>query len=61
MKTYTYCYHADLLKEPIGRVTADNIYEARILISKIKQLNVASIEKLFEIKEIHDETRKTKN
>jgi len=61
MKTYTYCYHADLLKEPIGRVTANNICEARILISKIKQLDVASVEKLFEIKESHDKTRKTKN
>jgi hypothetical protein len=61
MKTYTYCYQADALKEPIGRVTANNICEARILVSKIKQLDVASVERLFEIKESHDETRKTKN
>jgi hypothetical protein len=61
MKTYTYCYQADSLKEPIGQVTANNICEARILISEIKQLDVASVERLFEIKEKRNETRKTKN
>ena len=50
MDTYTYSYKADSKQEPIGRVKATGLYEAREQIAEIKQLSIAAIEELFVIK-----------
>lgn len=54
MDTYTYAYKTDSKHEVIGRVKATGLYEAREQISEIKQLPVASIDKLFVIKKEDD-------
>ena len=54
MDTYTYAYKTDSKHEIIGRVKATGLYEAREQISKIKQLNIASINELFVIKKEDD-------
>jgi len=50
MNTYTYAYHSDSNKEIIGRVRANDLFEAQIKISMIKKLSIESINNLFEIK-----------
>jgi hypothetical protein len=50
MDTYTYSYKADSKQEPIGRVKATGLYEAREQIAQIKQLTVSQLDELFEIK-----------
>jgi hypothetical protein len=52
MNTYVYYYKADSSCEPIGRVMAMNLYDARELIVKRKQLSYESVDKLFEIKQV---------
>jgi hypothetical protein len=50
MDTYTYSYKADSKQEPIGRVKATSLYEAREQIAQIKRLSVTEISALFVIK-----------
>ena len=50
MDTYTYSYKADSKQEPIGRVKATGLYEAREQIAQIKQLTISQLDELFEIK-----------
>jgi hypothetical protein len=52
MSTYVYYYKKDSSFEPIGRVQANNLYEARELITQIKQLSSEIIDTLFEIKQV---------
>lgn len=52
MSTYVYYYKLDSSCEPIGRVQANNLYEARELITQIKQLSSEIIDTLFEIKQV---------
>ena len=52
MSTYVYYYKRDSSCEPIGRVQANNLYEARELITQIKQLSSDNIDNLFEIKQV---------
>jgi len=54
MDTYTYSYIKDSSNEPIGRVLATSLFEARVKISKIKRLDINLIDGLFEIKKIND-------
>jgi len=60
MNTYTYSYRADSSNEPIGRVQATSLFEARVNISKIKRLDIDLIDELFRIKKIddHEQTNK---
>jgi hypothetical protein len=51
MKTYVYFFRRDITQEPIGRIKADNEWEARELIKFRKQLSDKKFDKLFEIKE----------
>lgn len=51
MKTYVYFFRQDTAQEPIGRIKANNLYEARELIKFRKQLSDKKFDKLFEIKE----------
>jgi hypothetical protein len=50
MSTYVYYYKADPSCEPIGRVQAMDLYEARELIKQKKQLSSKDIDIIFEIK-----------
>lgn len=52
MSTYVYYYKADSSCEPIGRVQAMDLYEARELIKQKKQLSSEDIENIFEIKQV---------
>lgn len=58
MDTYIYAYKIDSKQEPIGRVKATSLYEAREQIAKIKQLDVVLIEELFVIKKEDDHENK---
>ena len=49
MDTYTYAYKTDSKKEVIGRVLAEDLFEAQIKIAMIKKLSIESIKQLFEI------------
>jgi hypothetical protein len=50
MSMYVYYYKADPSCEPIGRVQAMDLYEARELIKQKKQLSSKDIDIIFEIK-----------
>jgi len=52
MGTYVYYYKSDPSCEPIGRVQAIDLYEARGLIMQKKQLSSEEIDNLFEIKQV---------
>tara|TARA_R110000782_G_scaffold2015_2_gene7945 strand:- start:139 stop:333 length:195 start_codon:yes stop_codon:yes gene_type:complete len=54
MQVYIYSYKSDASNEPIGRVTATRLSEARRKISIIKQLDVDQIDHLFNIQNIDD-------
>jgi len=54
MNTYTYSYRRDSSNEPIGRVLATSLLEARVNISKIKRLDIDLVDDLFKIKKIND-------
>jgi hypothetical protein len=58
MDTYTYSFKSDLKQEPIGRVKATGLYEAREQIAQIKQLTVSQIDELFAIKQETDHANK---
>ena len=53
MDTYTYSYRKDSSNEPIGRVLATSLFEARGMISKIKRLDIDLVDDLFKIKKIN--------
>jgi hypothetical protein len=50
--TYIFYYKVDSLCEPIGRVMATDLNEAREMIVQIKQLPKDVIDDLFEIKRV---------
>ena len=52
MKVYSYSYKLDSTNESIGKVRAENVEDAKVLITKIKNLNIDSIETIFNITEI---------
>ena len=54
MGTYVYWYKADSSCEPIGRVMATSLDEAREMIKVRKQLSEQAIADLFEIKQVSD-------
>ena len=54
MNTYTYSYKRDSSNEPIGRVLATSLFEARGMISKIKRLDIDLVDDLFKITKIDD-------
>tara|TARA_B100000963_G_scaffold229693_1_gene200356 strand:- start:32085 stop:32279 length:195 start_codon:yes stop_codon:yes gene_type:complete len=60
MNTYTYSYRADSSNEPIGRVQATSLFEARVNISKVKRLDIDLIDELFKIKKINDHEQTNK-
>jgi hypothetical protein len=51
MYTYSYSYQSDSKQEPIGRVKATSLYEAREKISITKNLSIDLIDNLFVIKQ----------
>ena len=52
MKVYSYSYKLDSTNESIGKVQAESVEDAKISIAKIKNLDIDSIETLFNITEI---------
>jgi exosome complex RNA-binding protein Csl4 len=57
MITYTYSYKLDSSGESIGRVKANNVNDALVKISKIKDLDTDSIKALFNIKKVKNDTQ----
>jgi hypothetical protein len=51
MNTYSYSYQIDSKREPIGRVHAQSLDEARQQIAVIKQLQLEQCDVLFAIKQ----------
>jgi len=60
MQVYIYSYKSDASNEPIGRVKATGLFEARKKIAKIKQLDVDSIDQLFNIRKFNDHEKPSK-
>ncbi len=60
MDTFTYSYRKDSSNEPIGRVLATSLFEARGMISKIKRLDIDLVDDLFKIKKIDDHEQSNK-
>ena len=54
MQVYIYSYKNDVSNEPIGRVKAIGLFEARKKIALIKRLNVDAIDQLFNIRKFND-------
>jgi hypothetical protein len=54
MDTYAYSYRTDSSNEPIGRVQATGLFEARRKIAYLKQLDVDYVDSLFKIKNKKD-------
>jgi hypothetical protein len=54
MRTYVYYFKTDSSCEPIGRVMATSLDEARDMIMEIKRLPYDAIVSLFEIKVLHE-------
>jgi hypothetical protein len=52
MNSYVFFYKKDSTCEPIGRVMAMDLHEAREMITQIKQLPENVIDELFEIKKV---------
>ena len=52
MKMYSYSYKLDSTNESVGKVQAKNVEDAKVLITKIKNLDIDRIETLFNITEI---------
>jgi len=60
MQVYIYSYKSDASNEPIGRVKATGLFEARKKISKIKQLDVIEIDRLFNIRKFNEHEKPSK-
>ena len=60
MQVYVYSYKNSTSNEPIGRVKATGLFEARKKISKIKQLDVDVIDQLFNIRKFNDHEKSSK-
>lgn len=54
---YVYFYRSDSSSEPIGRIQAVDLNEARIHIAAIKQLNVEEFDKVFIVKSVNSGKR----
>ena len=54
MRTYVYYSKLDINCEPIGRVMATGLDEARNIIMEIKRLPYQVVIDLFEIKVLHE-------
>jgi hypothetical protein len=52
MFIYTYSYKADSSNESVGKLRAENLDEAVLLLSEIKQLCIDDILNLFNIKKV---------
>ena len=47
---YVYFYRSDSSSEPIGRIQATSLDEARIHIAAIKRLNIEEFDRIFIVK-----------
>ena len=52
MKTYIYYFKNDIECEPIGRVMATSLYEARELVMAKKQLDAEAFDALFVVEKL---------
>lgn len=50
---YVYFYRSDSSYEPIGRIQATSLDEARIHIAAIKRLNIEEFDRVFIVKSVN--------
>jgi len=60
MQVYVYSYKSDASNEPVGRVNATGLFEARRKIALIKQLDVKIVNHLFNIQKLDDHDKSSK-
>ncbi len=60
MQVYVYSYKSDASNEPVGRVNATGLFEARRKIALIKQLDVKIVNHLFNIQKLDDHDTSSK-
>lgn len=60
MDTYVYLFRNDSSNEPIGRVQASGMFDARRKVSIIKRLDIDLVDNLYIIKELNDHEKQNK-
>lgn len=60
MDTYTYSYRSDSSDEPIGRVQATGLLDARRKVSLVKRLDIDLVDNLYIIKKLSDHEQQNK-
>ena len=60
MDTYVYFFRNDSSNEPIGRVQATGLLDARSKVGVIKQLDIDLIDNLYIIKKLSDHEKQNK-
>jgi hypothetical protein len=57
MEQYAYSYKSDSTNEVIGIIDAKNINDALLFLCEIKRLDVDSVNALFNIKKVENDTQ----
>ena len=60
MDTYVYLFRNDSSNEPIGRVQATGLLDARRKVSLVKRLDIDLVDNLFIIKKLSDHEQQNK-
>lgn len=60
MDTYVYLFRNDSSNEPIGRVQATGLLDARRKISLVKRLDIDLVDNLYIIKKLSDHEQQNK-
>lgn len=60
MDTYVYLFRNDSSNEPIGRVQATGLLDARRKVSLVKRLDIDLIDNLYIIKKLSDHEQQNK-
>ena len=60
MDTYVYLFRNDSSNEPIGRVHATGLLDARRKVSLVKRLDIDLVDKLYIIKKLSDHEQQNK-
>ncbi len=60
MEIYVYSYRNDASNEPIGRVQATGLLDARRKVSLVKRLDIDLVDNLYIIKKLSDHEQQNK-
>ena len=60
MDTYVYLFRNDSSNEPIGRVQATGLLDARRKVSLVKRLDIDLVDNLYIIKKLSDHEKQNK-